>query len=553
YLVDGEDEEAHLTYAELDRWVRAIGALLQEHSRPGDRVLLLYHPGLDFPAAIFGCLYAGVVAVPTYPPRPGRYDRVHARLQGIAASARPSVVLTTSNLLPSLRDGLANSPGLESARWLSTDDLSLELAGDWRPPSLASDTLALFQYTSGSTAAPKGVMVSQGNLLHNASMIWVNFEHTPASRGVMWVPPHHDLGLLGGLLHPVYGGVPVVLMSPLHFLQQPMRWLRAVSRYRATTSGGPNFAYDLCVRATTPEQRASLDLSAWEIAFNAAEPVSDETMERFATAFAPAGFRARAFDPVYGLAEATAFVSSSRRSAPPVVRSFDGSELQRGRAVPVAADAGDAHTLTGCGRTTPDQRIVVAEPVSAAPCPPDEIGEIWLSGPSVAQGYWDRPEDTAQTFGAYLSNREGPFLRTGDLGFVLDGELFITGRLKDLIVIRGRNHYPQDLERTVEQSHPALRPSCGATFSVLIDGEEHLVVAQELERHYRKPDADEVFRAIRRALAEEHGLAVRTILLLRTGSLPKTPSGKVQRLPCRDAYLAGTLPVLFAIGFDSPS
>jgi acyl-CoA synthetase (AMP-forming)/AMP-acid ligase II/7-keto-8-aminopelargonate synthetase-like enzyme/acyl carrier protein len=464
------------------------------------------------------------------------------RLRVIAADSGATVALTTTRILSSLERRSAYAPELKSLRWLATDD-GKDPAGSWRRPEVGANTLALLQYTSGSTAAPKGVKLTHGNLLHNLAMIYHALNYTSHSQGVTWLPPYHDMGLIGGVLQPLYAGFPVALMSPISFLQQPLKWLQAISRLGAKTSVAPNFAYDLCVRRTTLQERATLDLSGWEVAITGAEPIRQEILERFVAAFAPRGFCREAFYPAYGLAEATLFVSGGLKAAPPVVLSVKGAELERDRVVPAPAAEEGARKLVGCGRTLADQKVVVVDPGSLTRCPPDRVGEIWVSGPSVAQGYWGQAKETEHTFRVYLAGSgEGPFLRTGDLGFLHNGELFVTGRLKELIVIRGSNHYPQDIEQTVEQSHAALRPGGCAAFSVGSDEGEQLVVVQELERRYvTSADLGEVVASVRRAVAEHHGLEVHAIALIKTGALPKTSSGKIQRGATRAAYTGGTL------------
>jgi acyl-CoA synthetase (AMP-forming)/AMP-acid ligase II/acyl carrier protein len=361
---------------------------------------------------------------------------------------------------------------------------------------------------------------------------------------VGWLPLYHDMGLIGNVLQPLYVGARAVLLSPLTFLQRPALWLAAVARYRATTSGGPNFAYDLCARKVGEEEKAGLDLSSWSVAFNGAEPVRAETVERFAAAFAPCGFRRAAFFPCYGLAEATLFVTGGAPGAGPVIRPVDAAALERHQ-VADAPPGAPGRALVGCGRAAAGQAVRIVDPESGAPCAPGRVGEVWVAGPSVAAGYWGRPEETARTFGARLAG-EGPFLRTGDLGFLADGELFVTGRRKDLIILRGRNHYPQDLERTAEASHPALRPGCGAAFGVDRDGEERLVILQEVERSAADPAG--IADAVRRAVAGEHEVAVEEVVLVRSGTVLKTSSGKVRRAACRAAYLAGELAVVARTG-----
>ncbi|WP_250121428.1 fatty acyl-AMP ligase [Chroococcidiopsis sp. CCMEE 29] len=553
FLQDGETESDSLTYQELDRLSRAIAAQLQSSTVPGERALLLFPPGLEYISAFFGCLYAGVVAVPAYPPRP---NRSLARLQTIVADAQASVALTTTSILSNLERQFAQAPELKTLRWLTTNQIG-DLAEEWQEPAVSGDTLAFLQYTSGSTAAPKGVMITHSNLLHNLGLIHQCFEHTSNSRGVIWLPPYHDMGLIGGVLQPLYGGFPVTLMSPLVFLQNPLRWLRAISRYRATTSGGPNFAYDLCVRKITPEQLTTLDLSSWEVAFNGAEPIRHETLEQFAATFEPCGFRRQAFYPCYGLAEATLIVSGGLKIAQPVVKTVQTAALEQNRVVQADAEVDNTRTLVGCGQALRYQQIAIVHPEKLTQCADGQVGEIWVSGPSIAKSYWRKPEETQRTFHAYLADTgEGPFLRTGDLGFLEDGELFVTGRLKDVIIINGCNHYPQDIERTVEQSSPSIRQNCCAAFSVDIGGAEKLVVVAEVERRYHTRQAaypastaadshlletEVVIQTIRRAVSKHHDLQVHTVLLLKPGNIPKTSSSKIQRHACRIGFLNRTL------------
>ncbi|MFL6199525.1 MAG: MupA/Atu3671 family FMN-dependent luciferase-like monooxygenase [Thermoanaerobaculia bacterium] len=539
FLRDGEAEDAALSYGGLQTRARAIGAALQRLGARGERALLLYPAGLEFIAAFFGCLHAEAVAVPSYPPSP---RRPQPRLQSIARDARVRFVLTTAALAARREDVTAHVPEIRDAVWIATDALPDGLARDWREVSPGGETLAFLQYTSGSTADPKGVMVTHGNLLHNEELIRLAFRQSEESVIVGWLPLYHDMGLIGNVLQPLYTGARCILMSPLAFLQQPGRWLRAVSRYRGTTSGGPNFAYDLCVRKVAPAQRAELDLSSWQVAFNGAEPVSAATLDRFAGAFADCGFRREAFYPCYGLAEATLFVSGGRLGEGAVRRSFDARSLEGDRVEePLAGEA--VRSFVGCGVSWGGQRIVIAEPETGTACAPGRVGEIWVAGPSVAHGYWDREEATRRDFGALLASGEGPFLRTGDLGFFRDGELFVAGRLKDLLILRGRNHYPQDLELTAEASHPALRPGGSAAFSADCGGEERAVLVCEVDRKAAAP-VEEIAAAVRRAVAEEHEVQVQEVVLIQAGTLPKTSSGKVQRGACRAAWQRGDLEIV---------
>jgi amino acid adenylation domain-containing protein len=498
-------------------------------------VLLLYPPGLDYIAAFFGCLYAGAVAVPAYPPR---VNRSLTRLQTIVADAGAALALTTKAILRKVSSQAAETPGLITLGWLTTDDIDETLAAEWTGTTIKGETLAFLQYTSGSTATPRGVMVTHANLMRNEEMIARAFRHTPSSVIVGWLPLYHDMGLVGNVLQPLYVGARCILMPPAAFLQRPLRWLEAISRYQATTSGGPNFAYDLCVRKIRAEQKAGLDLSSWEVAFNGAEPVRPDSLTRFSAAFEACGFRRSAFYPCYGLAEATLIASGGLKGQKPRVEVFDGPALMRHQVAPAQSqtESSNAKPLASCGRPLGGQRLLVVNPDTAMACPPSEVGEVWLAGPSVARGYWNRPAESQQFFAARLADTgEGPFLRTGDLGFLHDGELYITGRLKDVIILRGSNYYPQDVELTAERSHPALRPGGGAAFSVELAGETRLVVVQELEPRHQC-DWPEVAQRIRQAVAEEHELHVHSVVLLKAGNLPKTSSGKVQRRTCKAAY-----------------
>ncbi|MBE9043301.1 fatty acyl-AMP ligase [Pleurocapsales cyanobacterium LEGE 10410] len=553
FLADGETAEISLTYGQLDQKARAIAAYLQSVSSFQDRVLLLFPAGLDYITAFFGCLYAGVIPIPAYPPRPNRSLN---RIQNILQNAQANLALTNRETLQSLERQLERTPELQYLHWITTDSLgndNLELS--WRKPDISEDNIAFLQYTSGSTAEPKGVKIAYKNLLHNLEAIHRCFKHTPQSKGIIWLPPYHDMGLIGGVLQPLFGDFPVTLMSPLMFLQNPLRWLKAISRYQATTSGGPNFAYDMCIRKFKPEQLRGLDLSSWQVAFNGAEPINHETLTKFAEIFAPYGFDYSAFYPCYGMAEATLIITGGSSNASVVTKTVKGKALEQNKIIPADIDDTYPRTLVSCGNSLKDQKIAIANPETMASCQPGEVGEIWVSGSSVAQGYWQQPQISEATFNAYLTDsNEGPFLRTGDLGFLDRGELFFTGRLKDMIVIKGRNHYPQDIEKTVEEVSLWIRPSCVASFSVEIRGEEKLIILAEVERVYwssnrsnskssspEKIAVKDLLQAIRREISKNHDLQVHTTLLLKPGSLPKTSSGKIQRHACRTEFLADTL------------
>lgn len=536
FLADGETERDIITYKHLDRKCRAIGAALQRQGLSGERALLLYPPGIEYIAAFFGCLYAMVIPVPLYPPRPHQRSQKAGRLRGVLEDAQPAIALTSTELAASATALLEGGPVSTQA----TDRIALELADKWAPPTAGLEHIAFLQYTSGSTAQPKGVMVTHGNLLHNTRLMQECFELGDTSRSVIWLPPYHDMGLIGGIIAPICVGFEAVLMPPALFLQRPARWLKAISRFRATVSGGPNFAYELCVRHISPEQSAGLDLSTWRVAFNGAEPVRSETIERFTETFRSSGFRREAVCPCYGLAEATLIVSGSRASEPPVARPFRSADKPGGVVEP--GDGGQA--LASSGRGFNGERIKIVDPEKRQACSERHVGEIWIQGPSVAAGYWRRPEETEQVFRARLETEQGPFLRTGDLGFLSEDELYVTARLKDLIIIRGRNYYPQDIELTVERCSPGLRPGAGAAFAVNTGRGEGLAIVQEVERQWRRGDLNPLIETIRRAVAEQHEIEPCAIVLVKPGSIPKTTSGKVQRFACREDLSSGLLDCL---------
>jgi 8-amino-7-oxononanoate synthase len=541
FLQDGEGEEICWTFAELDRKARAVAAALQSLGLKGQRVLLLYPPGLDFVAGFYGCLYAGAVAIPAYPPR---RNRNMLRIQAISDDAEAKAALSVHDVCDRVGPLLEEAPHLKDLTWLATDRISDDRAEDWVPPKIHSEMLAVLQYTSGSTGTPKGVMLAHRNLMHNVSLITYDFEPSRQACGAFWLPTYHDMGLVGGILYSVFFGRYCVLMSPFAFLQKPVRWLRAITRYRVSISGGPNFGYDLCTQKITDEEMQGLDLSTWDVAFNGAEPIRASTLDGFAEKFAPVGFRREALYPCYGMAETTLIVTGGKKSEPPVVRSFMGKALDEHRIVPVPADHKDARKLIGCGSIPPDQQMLVVDPVQYRQMPDDRVGEIWVDSPSVGLGYWNKPGATQETFQAKLRDSvSGTYLRTGDLGFVHEGELFITGRLKDLIIVRGVNRYPQDIELTVEQASSHLQPGAVGAFAVDMHGRERLIIVSEIDRTRRK-DWSDVIGVIRRAVTAEHELPPDGIVLVRFGSIPKTSSGKIQRHACRSNFLDGSLSVV---------
>jgi len=492
----------------------------------------------------FGCLDAGLIAVPVAPPRP---NQSLAALEGIAVDSGAEAALTTGHFLDVLGPRIDARSPLAGLAWITSDGPSLPDGG--RPArDIGPGSLAYLQYTSGSTSEPRGVMIGHDNLMANLREIRERSDTPKRGTIVGWLPLFHDMGLVTLALGSIYLGGRLVLMSPLHFLQKPVRWLRAIAEYRAATSGAPNFAYDVCARSARPEEVAGLDLGCWTGAFCSAEPVRAETLDRFAGELAPSGFRREAFYPCYGLAEATVFVTGVDRLASPSVRRFDPEALQAGRVVAAPDDDPRGRRLVGCGRPGEKTRVVVVDPQSRRACPADRVGEIWVAGPGVGRGYWGQPEATASTFAGRVEGRDdGLYLRTGDLGFLDRGELFVAGRLKELLLIRGVNYYPQDVERAAAAANPVLFPDGGAAFGIEVGGEERLVIVHEVQRSARgKLDLPRLVGDVREAVLAEHGVRVHGLILIRPASLPRTTSGKTRRGACRDRLRAGTLAVVAA-------
>jgi amino acid adenylation domain-containing protein len=552
FLSEGK-ADFRLTYKDLDRQARAVGGYLQSMGMQGERALLLYPPGLSFLVGFFGCLYAGAVPVPAYSPR---HKRAMSRIVAIGEDAQARAVLTNS--AESFGPVEKIDAFVRGARPLlvATDALPVPTGGAsrfgwedaWRPITFAANDVAYLQYTSGSTSSPRGVMITHANVLANARGMVGRWGHSDSDVFMTWLPHFHDMGLVFGLLLPLYQGVTCFQMSPSSFVQRPLRWIEALSRYNASHTAAPNFAYDLCTRAEAADLGA-LDLSSLRVALNGAEPVQRDTMDRFAAAFRGAGLSPDACRPGYGLAEATLVVSAVGAEEAPRFCELEPVPLSRGHAIEAVKARGDGKAVTGvsCGLPLECQRVAVVEPVTARHCTPGEVGEVWVSGPCVASGYWNRPGETDAVFGARLAgegNGDGRYLRTGDLAFLSDGHVYITGRIKDVIIVRGRNFYPQDIERAVQDSHRAFRQHGGAAFGVEIDGEERLVVVQELERGYRNESLstlDELASVARQAVMDECELNLYTVVFLKRGTLPMTSSGKVQRSVCRTMFLQGTL------------
>ena len=499
--------------------------MLQKNQAQGERALLLYPQGLEVIAAFCGCLYAGVIAIPVPPPESGRLKRTLPRLRSIVKDAQASLVLTTAGILELLENVRGEFPEFESMQWIDTAEIDLDLAEQWQDPKVDKDQLAYLQYTSGSTSTPKGVMLTHFNLMHHCGYLKKACGYDEDSVSITWMPYFHDYGLVEGMIVPLYNGTPCYVMSPFAFIKRPLQWLRNITKYKGTHSQAPNFAYDLCMRRIKPKQLEELNLSSWQAAGNAAEPINPKVMYEFVETFSSCGFKWEAFSPSYGLAENTLLATTTPRGQKPVLLPIKTSAIEQNKVVVAdSAETDGVRIVPGCGQKVCDMKIAIVDPVTMTRCQDDEVGEVWLSDPSVAQGYWKRPDVTKATFCAYLQDtNEGratqaaeldsavaplPFLRTGDLGFLHEGELFITGRIKDLIIVRGTNHYPQDIEWSVQQLHSALRPDYGAAFSIFDRGEEKLVVVQEVERRTENLDTEKLIADIRQEIAEQHEIQV---------------------------------------------
>lgn len=550
FLADDGSRES-LSYGELDQHAREIASHLLQTLEPGDRALLVYPAGLEFVTAFLGCQYAGIVAVPATHPKP---RRPLPRMRQIAEDCEAKVALTSRATLDTI-DFEKQEPLVRNLNWIATDDPTDADAKAFQLVEPHEDSLAFLQYTSGSTSEPKGVKVSQKNLAANLEAIRVSFglERDVEAReiGVFWLPAYHDMGLIGGVLTPLYVGGTTILMSPGAFLQNPGRWLGAISENKATISGAPNFAFDYCVRRISQEDSARLDLSHWRLAFSGAEPVRAETLHRFAEAFEPAGFNARAFYPCYGLAESTLLAAGPHHDDNPTLLAVDRASVGTGK-VELSPNGCDETTqeLVGCGIAPKGHRVLVIDPETMAPLPEQNVGEIVLWGPSVTTGYWDRT-DLNDSLWATPHGETEQFLRTGDLGFLHEEELFVTGRLKDVIVLRGQNHYPQDIEQTAAEAHAAALPS--AAFTLNEGSEEQLAMVVQVDRMFPKDRYDEVARAIRTSVSQTHGLDAATVVLIRQATLPVTSSGKVQRSLTREMYLANELRIVHELKRNKPS
>jgi len=537
----GEDnvEEEVLTYGELDRRARTLAARLSETADPGDRALLIFPTCRSFVVAFFACLYAGIVAVPMVTPRS---RRLRDSAITIALDCQPKLALTTASYLEAARQQFREVPDLKPIHFVAVDKLDSAAEQAFVPVAQGDDPLVFLQYTSGSTSAPKGVMVSRRNLVANLEMMKVAFENNADATYVGWAPLFHDMGLIANVLEPFYIGALCVLMAPATFAQRPWLWLRAISKYRAQVSGGPNFAYDLCVDRSERALQENLDLSCWRVAFNSAEPVRAETIEKFSRIFAPTGFRREAFFSCYGMAEGTLLLSGGPPLRPPTIKQVSKASLSRDHVEP-DTDQADRTLVVGCGHALANEEIRIVDRRTCLPLNERKIGEIWVSGPHIPRGYWGKQQASEETFRAVLANMpDRHFLRTGDLGFVDEGELYIVGRIKDVIITRGRNFYPQDIERIAEAAYPGLQAGSSAAFGTVRFGEQEVVLVQEVERTSRHSIRHwQAVAAIRKAVFDEFELTLNRIILIQPGSIPKTSSGKIKRAETCKRYLAETL------------
>lgn len=540
FLEDGVNEKQRITFRELSENAKIIATVLQENASKNDRILLIFPNGIEFITNLFGVFYAGMIGVPIYAPRKNRNN---SRFKTVVEDCGAKIILTNSKIHKDLDKNFKDEPCLEDKKLFIHEEI-INRTQRWKDPMISGDDLAILQYTSGSTGNPNGVMVSHMNIIHNSEIINQGFKHDGNSMGTNWLPNFHDMGLIGALLQPVYMGFCNVIIPPGEFIRNPVNWLKAISKYKTTTAGGPNFAFDYCTSKISEEEKKDINLSSLKVLFCGAEPIHKNTLNNFTKEFNLSGFKSRQFYPCYGLAEYVLMVTGGDLQEDPVYFEADNKKLELG--LIEKAGSGDSTSFVACGHPWLGTTVAIINPETRMFCKSNEIGEIWVKGKSMTKGYWNNPEETDYTFNAFIQdNDDGPYLRTGDLGFIYGGQLYVTGRIKDLIIIRGLNHYPQDIEKTAESSHEALQDNASAAFSIIAANEERLVLVHEIKRtHIRDFDAEEIYDAIRLSVSDEHQVLPYAIILIRTGSIPKTSSGKIQRLASKKAYKAGELMIL---------
>lgn len=536
-VLDQNWNDTQLNYRDLDLRARAIAAAIQARGGTGQRVLIVLDPGMDYVGSLFGCMYAGAVAVPVYPPSMLRLQHTLGRLQAIIKNADAKVMLSSREIIGPQLSPLWN---LDNDAAIAVDELPLSAADDWRPCAPTPDELALLQYTSGSTGIPRGVALTHANLMHNLRAL-VRHYHFPGAKALHWLPPYHDMGLIGGILLPAYEGVETVILTPKNFISNPLHWLQAIDRYQGTSNGSPNFGYELCVRKIKPEQCEGLDLSSWKVAVSGAEPVRASTVRRFSEKFQPFGFDPAAFSPAMGMAETTVIMTGSPLGKMPITYEVDSRALAAGQIKQVDVAGPGTQTLVSSGEAVLGMEVEIVDPQTCRRAAPGQVAEIWARSGSIAAGYWNQPEISAATFNATIADTgESGYLRTGDLGCLIDDQLIVTGRIKELIIVGGRNFYPHDVEATVQSISEAFKPDSGTAFSIDHDGQEQLVVLQEVWRP-NKFSVDNLLPEALEAIAENHQITPHAIVLVKSGSLPKTSSGKLRRRDCRQMFLDGEL------------
>ncbi len=542
FLDDGYTETLRISYKSVVNKAKAVAVELQKNGNKGDHVLLLFPAGVEFIISFYGCFMAGMVAIPAYPPRRKKVD---PRFLSILHDANPSIILATADIHQDLRKANLEGASLEKTHKLSYEEIDMNQSKEWINPEVSDKDIVLLQYTSGSTGNPKGILVSHGNMIHNLECIKQSFGFDENMIVVNWLPNFHDMGLIGCLIEPAFVGGSVVVMPPIRFIQKPVNWLKNITRYKGTCAGAPNFAYDYCADKISTEEMADLDLSSLTLLFNGSEPVRKESIDHFYKTFADYGSTTKQFFPCYGMAEAVLIISGGDYKTEPIYYNVDVRSLEEGKVVS-ASDGNESRQITACGFPWMGMSVAIIDPETKVPSPKGHIGEIWAKGPSVTQGYWNKPEDTKETFQACIvGTDDGPWMRTGDLGFIHEGQLYVSGRLKDLIIIRGANFFPNDIEHSVENAHEALRKNASAAFSMDIKDQEKLIIIQEIERAYMRDfDEDEIFESIRKAVFADHGIQPDIILLTKMGSIQKTSSGKTQRFAMRAIWKNKELDVL---------
>ncbi|MCW3465037.1 fatty acyl-AMP ligase [Chitinophaga nivalis] len=544
FVTDGEEAAEVISFGALDHYARKIAANLQLQAAAGKSILLLFQPGINYIASFLGCIYAGCIPVPAYPPRNNKHLE---RISSIIADAEAAFIFCDNTIAARIKQLKAGTELIApQIRILEMEDLQ-DIGDNWVKPDIQPGDIAFLQYTSGSTAQPKGIIVTHENLWYNEMVIRQAFVHDENTVVAGWLPLYHDMGLIGNVLQPLYLGVPCVLISPFHFVQQPLRWLKIISKYKATSSGAPSFGYQYCVDKITDDQLTGIDLRSWSLAYNGSEPVNYETIRAFSQKFAACGFREEAFYPCYGLAEATLMVTGGSKQEKVKVLHVEEESMREQTVRLQEAGGATAKDIVSCGSTWNDHEVKIVAVAESRTCGELEVGEVWVAGNSVTRGYWRNPEQTREGFENYLESDGARYMRTGDLGFLYQGELYITGRIKDLIIIRGRNYYPQDIENELESAHPALIKNGGVVF-VSHRKPEQLVVVHEINHNYENLAVEAVGQAIISAVSAGTGLRVQDVVLVKRMSVPKTSSGKKQRIRCSAMYAQQELDILYSSG-----